>query len=187
MNNEKDHWREFATDSLVDSMADRVETSGQPRSGDGRKSGTKSTLHSVSLDPMPIATTRKLVRRLLAGYPNLAAHDPKGYLAEMIEVMSQYPEWAGQRAIVKVDEENTDFPPPVPKLRRWLDDAVRPYRFAHEWNARTQKQIEDRPAEEVRPTSTPSGQIYTNFTEAFAKYGRPIGPFEAEREKPYRS
>jgi hypothetical protein len=137
---------------------------------------------------MPIETARKLVKRLLAGYPNLVAHDPEGYFAEMIEVMSQYPEWAGQRAIAKVDEENADFAPPVPKLRKWLDDAVRPYRFTQEWNARSQKQIGERlPEDGSRPEPVSGGgKVFSNFDDAVAAHGRPSGAFEAGRQIPYR-
>jgi hypothetical protein len=137
---------------------------------------------------MPIETARKLVRRFLAGYPNLAAHDPEGYVAEMIEAMSQYPQWAGERTIVKVDEKNDKFPPTVPQLRNWLDDAVRPYRFAQEWNTRSLKQIEERPADEAPPLSAAQQcLVYDNFTQAVAAHGRPVGPFEAGRHISYRS
>src|SRR6266446_5731093 len=116
--------KQLATDSLVASAQERIETSAPSRSVATRKPGTTFATSSVSLDPMSLEQATKLTRRLLAGYPNLAAHDPEGYFAAMIAVMVEYPEWAGQRAIVKVDEENTDYPPTVPRLRKWLDDAV---------------------------------------------------------------
>jgi hypothetical protein len=118
----------------------------------------------------------------------LAAHDPEAYFAAMIAVMSEYPEWAGQRAIVKVDEENTDFPPPVPKLRKWLDDAVRPHRFTQEWNARSQKQIAERLPEHASTAEPVSGggKVFTNFDDAIAAHGRPFGAFEAGRQLAYQ-
>lgn len=137
----------------------------------------------------------KLTRRLLAGYPNLAAHDPEGYIAAMIAVMAEYPEWAGQRLIIKVDEENVEFPPPVPKLRKWLDEAIAPYRFAQEWEARTKAQLQERKALEApdsdqhQAAERDLAQTYDakHFTGAVAKHGRPTGVFEADRQVPYKA
>lgn len=100
----------------------------------------------------------------------------------MIATMAEYPQWAGQRAIYKVDQDNNDFPPPVPKLRAWLDEAVAPYRFAKEWDERAAKQIEERhqleaPQGEPKPQA-PQGRTVT-YGEALAMgMTRPIGVFE---------
>lgn len=173
--------KQFETDSLVESERNRVDPTAPPRNSAGRKPGTTSTLSSVSLDPMPIATARKLVKRLLAGFPNLGAHDPEGYIAALIEVMGAYPEWAGQRTIAKVDEIKTEFPMSDKTLRTWLDDQVRPYRFEAEWKARSAKQIEERQDAPAQPVPQEGrGQIYWNYDEAVAVNGGrpPIGAFE---------
>jgi len=127
------------------------------------------------------------VRRLLAGYPNLGAHDPEGYIAALVAVMVEYPAWAGQRTILKVDEENTDFPPTDKRLRKWLDDAVRPYRFAEEWNARTAEQLAERTTEAAASKAAPQehrGKIVTCNDPQGQE--RPIGAFEQGRQLAYR-
>jgi hypothetical protein len=135
----------------------------------------------VSLDPMSIEQATMLVKRLLAGFPNLAAHDPEGYVKALIEVMGTYPAWAGHSAIMKVDADN-EFPPSAKKLRVWLDDTVRPYRFAVAWNARSAKQIAESQQIPERPELPQEGrgQIYWNYDEAVSANGNkpPIGAFE---------
>jgi hypothetical protein len=126
----------------------------------------------------------KLVRRLLAGYPHLNAHDPEGYIAALVQVMESYPAWAGERAIVRVDAENAKFPPTDRVLRGWLEEHVRPYKFGEEWNRQARKQIaarapDDEPKKYLGTIGDGGpGTIYSNFEEAFAKHGRPRGFFE---------
>ena len=184
------------TDSLVASAHARIDPTAPPKSSAGQRPGPTSTLASVSLEPMPVEMARKLTKRLLAGYPNLGAHDPEGYIAVMIDVMAQYPQWAGERAILKVDAENAQFPPSDKTLRKWLEEAVGPYRFAREWDARSNKQLEERklleaPQEPIADSSEQRGTVYSNYDEAVAKHGRPIGVFEehhmgAKKTTPYR-
>jgi hypothetical protein len=139
---------------------------------------------------MTVEEARKLIRRLLAGYPNLGAHDPEGYIAALTECMSKYPLWAGQRTIFKVDEANKQFPPTEQELRGWLNDAVRPYRFSKQWEVATAKQLSEREelqGKEKAPEQPESrGTIFTNYDEAVAAHGRPFGPFEPGRQLPYR-
>jgi hypothetical protein len=101
--------------------------------------------------------------------------------------LSEYPRWAGERAILKVDEEKPEFPPSDRVLRSWLDDAMRPYRYAQQWDARAADQIKEREAiERVQANNpqahdvAPCGQIYRNYVEAVAANGGkpPIGAFE---------
>lgn len=124
------------------------------------------------------------MRRLLAGYPNLGAHDPEGYIAALIRVMAEYPQWAGERTIIKVDDEHADFPPSDKRLRTWLDEAVGPYRFAAEWEARAKKQIEDSGPDLSRPIAEPQGRVVTyGEYQATNRKERPIGVFETENRK----
>lgn len=177
-----DHVR-FSTDSL---HVDHGKTS------DGEPSRRSTNyVSTVTLDPMTRGDATKLVRRLLAGFPSLSAHDPEGYLAAMVQVMAEYPLWAGQRAVLKVDEaENCQFPPTDRTLRKWLEDAVRPYRFAAQWEAQTRKQLAERPPEDQpkRYLGTSgnggAGTVYSNYDEAVARHGRPFGRFERERQLP---
>lgn len=112
----------------------------------------------------------------------------------MTEVMAAYPAWAGQQAIMRVDElADTKFPPTDRQLRAWLDDAVRPYRFAAEWNARSAKQIAERSQDVPQLPNYlgtrgdgGTGTIYSNLDEAMRRHGRSIGPFESGRLLPYR-
>lgn len=156
----------------------------------GRSIG--STTSPKVLEPMTRQMAAKLVRRLLAGYPNLNAHDPEGYIAALVQTVSDYPQWAGERIILRVDEERPEFPPAERVVRTWLEDAVRPHRFAAEWNARTLKQIAERPREEPEPKKDlgaigdgSPGAIYSNYDEAVKNHGRPHGVFEAARQVPY--
>jgi hypothetical protein len=130
----------------------------------------------------------KLVRRMLAGFQNLSAHDAEGYRIALIEVMSDYPIWAGEQAVLKAAEQNPDFPLTAPRLRIWLAELVRPHRFVEEWNARSQKQIAERLPEHASTAEPVSGggKVFSNFDDAVAAHGRPIGPFEAGRQCPYR-
>jgi hypothetical protein len=144
-----------------------------------------------SLTPMGREMATKLVRRLLAGYPNLAAHDPEGYLAALIGAMEQYPKWAGERAVMRVDEQNKIFPPTEKVLRAWLEEFIAPMRYAHEWEEKARRQIaERREAIDDMPNFSGvkgdggPGTIYdaTMFDEAARKHGRPRGPFEPDRD-----
>jgi hypothetical protein len=149
---------------------------------------------TVSVDPSSnagaVEEAHKLVRRLLAGYPNLGAHDPEGYIAALTECMSKYPLFAGQRTIFKVDEANKQFPPTEQELRGWLDDAVRPYRFSKQWETAAINQLDERDelqTKEKLPENTePRGIIFTNYDEAVAAHGRPFGAFDAGRKLTYR-
>jgi hypothetical protein len=139
---------------------------------------------------MPIEMARKLVKRLLAGYPNLGAHDPDGYIAALISVMAEFPQWAGERSVLKVDAENSSFPPTEKELRKWLSDAVGPYRFAREWDARSKAQLEERKLLESKAPAADAdeqrGTIYSNYDEAFRLHGKPLGPFDPGRTVRYR-
>lgn len=128
----------------------------------------------------------KFVRRLLAGYPQVNLHDPQGYVAALVEVMEQYPAWAGQAAILKVDEEHAQFPPSDRTLRKWLEEAVSFWRANAERNRRIAKQLAEREPDEPAPKCMGvqgdggPGTIYDyrGFHDAVAKHGRPRGPFE---------
>lgn len=150
-----------------------------PGSGSSARSTSSVTLPKVDLSPMDRQTAAKLVRRLLAGYPSLNAHDPEGYIAALVQVMSDYPIWAGEMSILKVDADNAKFPPTDRLLRSWLNESIRPYKFAQEWAARSMKQLADRPPEiESKPSLGARGAIYSNYERAFEKHGRPKGVFE---------
>ncbi len=144
------------------------------------------TSNEQLLEPMSPEAAGKLVRRLLAGYPNLGAHDPEGYVAVLTRAMTEFPLWAGERAVVKVDEENSQFPPSEKTLRKWLEDAVRPYKFAAEWEARTRQQLAERTGEPKRFMGTKgdggTGTIYNhrNFDLALKRHGPPRGFFEKD-------
>lgn len=190
MENPMEGPKQFVTDSLVKCLRDRIDPAVPPKSSDGQRLSTMSTDYSALLQPMTIEEARKLVRRLLAGYPNLGAHDPEGYIIVLTEIMSGYPAWAGQRTILKVDEENAQFPPTGATLRKWLDEAIGPYKFAMEWDARSAKQLEERKeieSNQAPATNEQQNPSYVNYDEAVAKHGRPTGVFEADRQIPYKA
>lgn len=158
------------------------------------QSQSDDSTNGSKLAPMGRETAVKLVRRLLAGYPNLSAHDPEGYLAVMIETMEKYPQWAGERTTMRVDERNNSFPPTEKDLRSWLEEFMSPARFATAWDGRARLQISER-RDDVDTAPKFSGMkgdggpgtIYdfSRFDEAVAKHGRPRGRFEVE--KPVRT
>lgn len=195
--------KQLETDSLVRSARDRVVTTVPSKSGGTMKPGTASMRGSLlrpmtserveeMLQPMTLEQAGKLVRRLLAGYPNLGTHDPEAYIAALVETMAQYPLWAGQQSIVKVDVQNASFPPTEKELRSWLDDAVSPYKFRKEWDERLEKQFALRAAFEgaAKPTVAADPNIksysHSGFDDAVRAHGRPIGVFESGRDRPYR-
>jgi hypothetical protein len=116
----------------------------------------------------------KLVRRLLAGYPNLTAADPEAYLTALIEVMQGYPVWAGERAITRVDPENKDFPPSDKRLRSWLDEYVRPVVFANQYAQQSAEQLAEREwLERQSKETSPEGRtaIADRFKDALRAGG----------------
>lgn len=161
-----------------------------PESSSSRTSPAYASSFDVGknpkLKPMTVLDAAEMVERMLRNYPNLNAHDPAGYITALGEIFAEFPKWAGEQAIVQQAAANPDFPPTGPRLRSTLADIVSPHRYAAEWNARNEKQIEDRKeferelAQEPQPEEGPRGQIYdaTQFHEAVAKHGRPIGAFE---------
>src|SRR4051812_28071878 len=78
-NRMKDDPTQFETGSLVESLRDRIDPAVQP--WQRPKPTPMSGAASVSLDPMTLEDADKLVTRLLAGFPNLRAHNPEGYFA----------------------------------------------------------------------------------------------------------
>lgn len=200
----------FELGSLVQSAEERVETTAPDKNSEADKPKPTSPKSyengSAFLKKMGPEHAMKLVNRMLAGVPYLTVHDPEGYRLALIEVMSDFPIWAGEQAIVKSQEANPDFAPTAARLRLYLSDIVRPYLFAQEWNARSAKQLKEREEVEREVGSKPAptsndrqtigdggpGTIYSNYDEAFAKHGRPIGVFEnaatdgAPRTVPYR-
>jgi hypothetical protein len=125
---------------------------------------------------------------LLAGYPNLKnLADPEAYQAALIETMAKYPVWAGQRAILKVDESADDqFPPSEKTLRSWLEEFVRPFKFAAEWELRAAAQLKERDEAAIENGEPPRADgvtryDYRSFDEAVKKHGRPIGMWDDDR------
>src|SRR5262249_8873512 len=99
------------------------------------------SLTTLSLEPMGRTMATELVRRLLVGYPNLTAPDPEGYLAALVDAMEGYPQWAGEHAVMRVDEENKKFPPTEKELRSWLKEYVRPFVFERQYNLHSMEQL----------------------------------------------
>jgi hypothetical protein len=65
-------------------------------------------------------------------------------MTALIADMLKYPLWAGKRVVECRASENPHFPPSAPALRKWLEDEIRPYRFAQEWDERARLQVEER-------------------------------------------
>jgi hypothetical protein len=151
--------------------------------------------NNPKLKPMEVMEAAEFVDRLLRNYPNLNAHDPKGYIIALGEIFAEFPEWAGEQAIVRLADESPDFPPTGPRLRKTLSEIVSPHRHAAEWNAQAQKQLAEREKRDrevtKEPLPPPQGRIVT-YGEAVAMgMTRPIGVFEdhhmgAKRDVPYR-
>src|SRR5262249_2371794 len=122
LKSQEKHMQHVAAETLVGPLQDRIDPTAPPRSGDGRQPSSALNGGLVLLDPMGAEKAARLVRRLLAGFPNLGAHDPEGYIAVLTKAMSEYPHWAGQEVIVRVGQtENAQFPPSERTLRAWLD------------------------------------------------------------------
>jgi hypothetical protein len=188
--------------SVIGNLADGYHDQDPGRTPGSSSSGTSPAYASSfaigknpKLRPMSMLDAGELVDRLLRNYPNLNAHDPGGYINALGEIFSEFPRWAGDQAIVQMTAANPDFPPTGPRLRMTLADIMSPYRYAAEWDARADKQIAERKLLEAQPVPAESenkeerGQIYdaTQFHDAVAKHGRPIGVFEtAGRKVPYR-
>ena len=137
----------------------------------------------------------ELVDKLLRNYPNLNAHDPRGYITALGEIMEEFPMWAAEQAIVRLADESPDFPPTGPRLRKTLSEIVSPHRHAAEWNARAQKQLAEREKRDrevaKEPAPAPQGRVVTYGEALELGMTRPIGVFEdhhlgAKRTVPYR-
>ena len=96
------------------------------------------------------------MERLLGSYPSVNLHDPEIYVADIASLLSSYPLWAGEMAIDRV-KKTTKFIPTVADLHPELESAVKPLRYAQQWEQRAHAQIEDR--------TTPSG----NFADPVPK------------------
>ena len=147
------------------------------------------------LKPMSTMEAAELVDKMLRNYPNLNAHDPRGYITALGEIMEEFPRWAAEQAIVRLADESPDFPPTGPRLRKTLSEIVSPHRRAAEWNAQAQKQLaerekRDREVKQQQPAA-PQGRVVTYGEATAMGMTRPIGVFEdhhlgAKRTVPYR-
>lgn len=66
----------------------------------------------------------KLVRQMLACYHSFAPHDPRGYIANLVEVLCDYPVYIGTIA-VEVVSDTCKFPPSRAELRDACEGAAR--------------------------------------------------------------
>ena len=133
-----------------------------------------TNLTNLSLEPMGRETAAKLVRRLLAGYPNLSAADPEAYIAALIETMEGYPKWAGERAIMRVDQESADFSPSEKKLRLWLEELLHPIASASRYDKQSAEQLAEREwLERQSKETSPEGRtaIADRFKDALRAGG----------------
>ena len=148
-----------------------------------------------TLKPMEVMEAAELVDKMLRNYPNLNAHDPKGYIIALGEIFAEFPKWAGEQAVVRLADESPDFPPTGPRLRKTLSEIVSPHRRAAEWNAQAQKQLAEREKRDrevaKEPAPAPQGRVVTYGEALELGMTRPIGVFEdhhlgTKRTVPYR-
>lgn len=94
------------------------------------------------------------MRKLLASYPSLNLHDPEGYVADIVSLLTGYPFWAGERAVDKI-KDTSKFVPTRAEIKPLLEEQVRIPRYAEEWDRGAQETTAARlegPAKERRET-----------------------------------
>mgnify|MGYP001608434066 FL=1 len=99
--------------------------------------GSPTTLKMVPMSRQDAAT---LVKKLLRSYASLNLHDPEGYIAEVVTLLSGYPLWAGESVIEEV-RKTSKFIPNISDIHPKLETAVKPFRYAAEWEAQSKRQL----------------------------------------------
>lgn len=111
------------------------------------------------------------MKKLLRGYTSLAVHDPEGYIAEVVTLLSGYPLWAGEAVIEKV-RKTSKFIPNISDIHPELETAVRPLRYAAEWDAQSKRQITDQRGSEESPKHRAA--VVDRIRKEMAANGMPI-------------
>lgn len=135
---------------------------------------TERCVTTLTLTPMTKEEAAKLLKRLLASYPTLNLHDPKGYMANLTSLLTAYPLWVGERALPQIKTAAPEWPPAEGKVRRILEDVVRYQRYAAEWKEDAAHMIEDR--REPRQKES--------YEELKAKYGPNWGITNPDTPRP---
>lgn len=111
----------------------RIEQKGQPVP-------TTNSPSTLKLIPMSRAQAAELVKRLLRSYASLPLHDPEGYVAEIVTLLTGYPLWAGESVIDDV-RHTAKYLPNISDIHPKLEAAIRPLKYAVEWDAQSQRQL----------------------------------------------
>jgi hypothetical protein len=98
---------------------------------------------TLKLTPMTAVEAAALIRRLLGSYPSLNLHDPETYIANMVTLLTGYPLWAGEKAMVQV-KRATKFPPTEAELYPALESQVKTHRYAQNWARDAERMVEGR-------------------------------------------
>ena len=127
---------------------------------------------------------------LLSGYPSLKSlHDPEGYIANLASLLTGYSHEDAVAGVKQCANHGGEFPPSRFTLRQACEQAVGRRLWLERLRAvpdpapriATTKPVDPPPGPDGKH---PPGTILTNFGAAAALYGRPIGRFESNREKP---
>lgn len=115
--------------------------------------------------------------RLLGSFPHAKPHDPRMYIADLVEVFERYPPWVMSAVLVAKPWKNPAFLPSSAEVKHACEAEYRVASYAKEWEAKashqTAMQIPD-----YRPTSAANKRYsYAEFECEFPGQ-RPIGRFE---------
>lgn len=105
----------------------------------GRQMPYESSLSTLKLQPMTPEEAAGLARRLLASYPSQRLNDPEGYIAELVSVLSAFPQWAGENATRAVRKANPQWLPGIGQVESELNEQVHSLRYAAQFERDAQE------------------------------------------------
>jgi hypothetical protein len=89
---------------------------------------------------------------MMGCYPSLSLHDPKVYIAELVNVLTRYPLDVGEKAIEKAKQESPKFIPTVPEVAAACQALVKSqqefWSYARQWEEQSRRQLLERKEEE---------------------------------------
>lgn len=111
--------------------------------------------------------------RLLGSFPHAKPHDPRTYIADLVDVFERYPPWVMSAVLVAKPWKNPAFLPSSAEVKQACEAEYRVASYAQEWEANARRTVGDVSASSLIPDYRPTSAAVRKFT-----YG------EFEREMP---
>lgn len=117
--------------------------------------------------------------------------DPVGFVAQLGAVLEKYPEWVVRYVTEPTTgiQRRQTFPPSIAEVVKACEEIYAGERFTKEWNARAQKQIEERQESQYWTPTKPAGPVITWGQAEEIMKGKKTkiyGAFDRDRQTTYR-